>query len=256
MSGAARPALPALLIDLDGTLVDTVAVWHAAYLVLAEEIGVEAPEDLWPRVAGRSMRASLDVFGDAIAESDADAVVTRLVAIAADGLGPAGDGGAGREAGWRWLPGARELLATLRPTAEVDEHTERPRVALVTSAWRAFTVPLLEAALGGPDAVAATFDALVCGDDVRDGKPAPESHLRAAALLDADPEACLVIEDSPTGVAAAEAAGMVTLVVPHAGPVAPAPGRELRDDLVGLTLADLAAVHARLRSSASGTTTD
>lgn len=241
MSGTARPAVPALLIDLDGTLVDTVAVWHAAYLVLAEELGVVAPEDLWPRVAGRSMRASLDVFGDAVAEADLDTVVGRLVAIAADGLG----------SGWRWLPGARELLATLRPTAEFDEHTERPRVALVTSAWRAFTVPLLEAALGGPEHVAATFDALVCGDDVRDGKPAPESHLRAAALLDADPEACLVIEDSPTGVAAAEAAGMVTLVVPHAGPVAPAPGRELRDDLVGLTLADLAAVHARLRSSAT-----
>ena len=252
MSGVARPTaspLAALLIDLDGTLVDTVDVWHAAYLVLAEELGVTAPADLWPRVAGRSMRASLDVFGDAIAEGDADAAVARLVAIAADGLGPAGVGGAGREAGWRWLPGARELLATLRPPVADDGPAVRPRVALVTSAWRAFTVPLLEAALGGPEHVAATFDALVCGDDVRDGKPAPESHLRAAALLDADPEACLVIEDSPTGVAAAEAAGMVTLVVPHAGPVAPAVGRELRDDLVGLTLVDLAAMHARLRSS-------
>ena len=238
MSGVARPVVPALLIDLDGTRVDTVAVWHAAYLVLAKELGVVAPEDLWPRVAGRSMRASLDVFGDAVAGADLDAVVGRLVAIAADGLGT----------GWHWLPGAHELLATLRPTATDGE---QPRVALVTSAWRAFTVPLLEAALGGPEAVAATFDVLVCGDDVREGKPAPESHLRAAALLDADPEGCLVIEDSPTGVAAAEAAGMVTLVVPHAGPVAPAPGRELRGDLVGLTFDDLVTVHARLRSNAS-----
>ena len=266
MNGAARPALPALLIDLDGTLVDTVTVWYDAYLVLAEELGVAAPADLWPRVAGRSMRASLDVFGDAVAETDLDTVVARLVAIATDGLRPAADRSARREAGWRWLPGARELLATLRPAADATADAgpdgadgtdgTRPRVALVTSAWRAFTVPLLEAALGDPAAVAATFDAIVCGDDVRDGKPAPESHLRAAALLDADPEACLVIEDSPTGVAAAEAAGMVTLVVPHAGPVAPAPGRALRDDLVGLTLTDLAALHARLRSNATDGSTD
>ena len=242
MSDDARPAVPALLIDLDGTLVDTIAVWHAAYLALADELGVSAPADLWPRVAGRSMRASLDVFGDAIAEPDLDTVVARLVAIAADGLrSPDGT------AGWRWLPGARELLQMLRSAGVAD--ADRPRVALVTSAWRAFTLPLLGSALGGPAMVAATFDAVVCGDDVRDGKPSPESHLRAAALLDVDATSCLVIEDSPTGVAAADAAGMVTLVVPHAGPVPPAPGRALRDDLVGLTLDDLTALHARLRSS-------
>ena len=234
------PAGPALLIDLDGTLVDTVAVWHAAYLRLADELDVTPPADLWPRVAGRSMRASLDVFGPTLDAHDPDLLVTRLVRIAADGLTEDG-------AGLRWLPGARELLATLRPS-----DGPRPRVALVTSAWRAFTLPLLDVALGGRAAVEAAFDVLVCGDDVVQGKPAPESHLRAAALLDVAPTDCLVIEDSPTGVAAAEAAGMVALVVPHAGPVAPGPGRALRDDLVGLTLADLARLHARLRSSGVG----
>jgi HAD superfamily hydrolase (TIGR01509 family) len=230
---------PALLIDLDGTLVDTVAAWHAAYLRLADELGVAAPADLWPRVAGRSMRASLEVYGDAATAHDADALIGRLVALASEGMTA--------DAGWSWLPGARELLTTLRTHAGT-----RPRVALVTSAWRAFTLPLLSAALGGADAVDATFDAIVCGDDVTDGKPAPESHLRAAALLDVAPEDCLVIEDSPTGVAAAEAAGMVVLVVPHAGPATPAAGREVRGDLVGLTVLDLAEMHARLRSGVAG----
>jgi HAD superfamily hydrolase (TIGR01509 family) len=230
---------PAFLVDLDGTLVDTVATWHAAYLGLADELGVAAPSDLWPRVAGRSMRASLEVFGDTAVAQDPDGSIARLVTLAAEGITP--------EAGWSWLPGARELLTTLRP-----QGGPRPRVALVTSAWRAFTLPLLSAALGGADVVRATFDAIVCGDDVTEGKPAPDSHLRAAALLDVAAADCLVIEDSPTGVAAAEAAGMVTLVVPHAGPVAPAAGRAVRDDLVGLTLADLTAMHARLRSGASG----
>lgn len=235
---------PAVLIDLDGTLVDTVALWHAAYLRLAEELGVIAPDDLWPRVAGRNMRASLDVFGPAVNDHDPDALVARLVASAAGAI-DATDAADATD-GWHWLPGARELLATLRPP-----HGPRPRVALVTSAWRAFTLPLLAAALGGAAHVASTFDAVVCGDDVTEGKPAPESFLRAAALLGAAPKDCLVIEDSPTGVAAVEAAGMVVLAVPHAGPVPPAPGREVRDTLAGLTLPDLRAVHARLRSSAT-----
>ena len=239
MSIAVGPDVPALLIDLDGTLVNTSARWYAAYLALADEFGVEAPADLWPRVAGRSMRASLDVFGEAVAAHDPDTLVGRLVTMAAVRPGDDTDG----PAGWHWLPGARELLATLRPPSG-----SRARVALVTSAWRAFTLPLLAAALGGERRISDTFDVIVCGDDVSDGKPAPESHLRAAALLGAAAEECLVIEDSPTGVAAAEAAGMVVLAVPHAGAIDAAPGRAVRSDLVALTLADLAALHARLRS--------
>lgn len=255
MSGSDRAAPPALLIDLDGTLLDTVEVWLAAYLALADELGVAAPVDLWPRVAGRNMHASLDVFGTAIAEADRDRAVARLVAIAASSLASTTVPLADRTPAWRWLAGARELLRTVAPDADADAGQDpggcRPRVALVTSAWRAFTVPLLETALGGPSIVDRTFHAIVCGDDVRDGKPAPESHLRAAALLDTDPQDCLVIEDSPTGVAAAEAAGMVTLVVPHAGPVATAARREFRTDLVGLTIEELTAIHTRLRSGAA-----
>lgn len=223
--------LQAVLLDLDGTLVDTVGVWHAAYLRLADELGVDAPEDLWPRVAGRSMRASLEVFGPA-AEHEPDRLVARLVTLAAGSLGD--------QQGWAWLPGARELLIALR-----SSEREGPSVALVTSAWRAFTLPLLHRALEG---MPAMFDTVVCGDDVAEGKPAPDSHLQAAAALGVAPEDCLVVEDSPTGVAAAESAGMVVLAVPHAGPVPPAPGRAVRDDLQGLTLDTLTALHARLRS--------
>jgi HAD superfamily hydrolase (TIGR01509 family) len=226
----------AVLLDLDGTLVDTVGVWHAAYLRLADELGFTAPEDLWSQVAGRSMHASLDVFGAATSDHDPDELVARIVAHAAVGLRP--------DSGWSWLPGARELLAVLRAAPQPS-----PTLALVTSAWRGFTGPLLSVALG--DTAAATFDAVVCGDDVSVGKPAPESHLRAARLLGVAPEDCLVIEDSPTGVAAAEAAGMVVLAVPHAGPIAPAPGRAVRATLEGLSLEDLAALHARLRSGAT-----
>ena len=54
---------------------------------------------------------------------------------------------------------------------------------------------------------------VVTGDQVEDGKPHPEAYLTAAARLGVDPAACVAIEDSPTGVASARAAGCV--VVPR-----------------------------------------
>jgi pseudouridine-5'-monophosphatase len=61
-----------------------------------------------------------------------------------------------------------------------------------------------------------TFDAIVCGDDPRcgRGKPAPDIFLVAAADLSARPADCVVVEDSPAGVAAARAAGMQVVAVP------------------------------------------
>ena len=234
----------AVLLDLDGTLIDTVDVWRAAYLRLGGELGVALAEDFWPRIAGRSMTASLTVFGAAAAAHGPDRLVARLVQAAADRL-------ALEPPRWHWLPGARALV-TLLGGARFD--AGGPMTALVTSAWRAFTVPLLDAALGGAGgrAAAGAFDAVVNGDDVVRGKPAPDAYLRAAALLGVAPARCLVIEDSPTGVAAAEAAGMVVLAVPHAGPITAAPGRAVRADLEGLTLLEIDALYTRLRSEVGG----
>jgi len=236
--GADAPA--AVLIDLDGTLLDTVDVWHDAYRRLADELGIELAHGFWPTIAGRSMRDSLSVFGPSAHAHDPDVLVGRLVTIAAESLtrSTARD----TAPGWRWLPGAHELLGLLWAD------TPGPATALVTSAWRSFTMPLLDAATSDRS---RTFDAVVCGDDVARSKPHPDPYLHAAALLGVDPADCLVIEDSPTGVTAAEAAGMVVLAVPHAGPVTASAGRMVRDDLVGLTLEDVCELHARLRSEAA-----
>jgi len=227
----------AVLLDLDGTLIDTVGVWHSAYVELAAELHVLLPDDFWSSIAGRSMVDSLRVFGPAVDQHDPDALVRRLVARAAEGLDRRGT------VDWSWMPGAPDLLDLLWSPTAADP--ARPATAVVTSAWRAFTDPLLAAALGER---AGAFGAIVCGDEVPRSKPSPDPYLRAAELLGVDPQDCLVIEDSPTGVLAAESAGMVVLAVPHAGPITPAAGRAVRSDLVGLTLPDLIALHARLRS--------
>lgn len=58
------------------------------------------------------------------------------------------------------------------------------------------------------------FAAIVGGDEVPHGKPAPDIFLAAAARLGATPAGCLVLEDSEAGVRAAHAAGMQSIIVP------------------------------------------
>ena len=75
--------------------------------------------------------------------------------------------------------------------------------ALVTMSWRRLVDAVVE------ELAPIHFDAVVTGDDVRDGKPHPEPYLRRRAALGVDPTECVAIEDSPTGVASATAAGCV-----------------------------------------------
>ena len=61
-----------------------------------------------------------------------------------------------------------------------------------------------------------SMSATVTGDEVAKGKPAPDIFLKAAARLGVDPARCLVFEDSPLGIAGAQAAGMLTVALPDA----------------------------------------
>jgi beta-phosphoglucomutase-like phosphatase (HAD superfamily) len=87
------------------------------------------------------------------------------------------------------------------------------------------------------------FDALVCAEDVAATKPDPEPYLLAAKLLGADPGRCFALEDSPNGVASAEAAGCRVIAVPSLVPIELAPGRlvvrsllDLQADASGVSL--------------------
>ena len=65
------------------------------------------------------------------------------------------------------------------------------------------------------------FETLVGGDEVANGKPAPDIFLTAAARLGVLPDGCMVLEDSEAGIQAAHAAGMLPVMVPDVKPPSP-----------------------------------
>ena len=84
-------------------------------------------------------------------------------------------------------------------------------VALVSSSYRV----LVDAALAhGPSLGWGPWALTLSGDEVAHGKPHPEPYLTAARRLGVDPARCVVLEDSPAGVASGEAAGCAVVAVP------------------------------------------
>ena len=213
--------LQAVLWDMDGTIVDTEPYWFAAEHAVVAEHGDYWSDDLARSVVGFDLLDSgrfmiehggVRLTPHEIVELLLDSVVTELK----------------REVPWR--PGARELLADVR-TAGIP-------TALVTMSWRRFADEVVNALPTG------SFDVSVVGEDVERGKPHPDAYLLAAERLGVDITKCVAIEDSPTGVASALAAGAIVLAVPHHVDVPmrhDVNGRMIRrETLAGITAAELA----------------
>lgn len=220
----------AVLCDMDGTLVDSEKLWDVAMDALYDRLGgLLTPAVRASTVGGCAQNTMRIVYDDLGLELDPAAMADSANWLH-DYTGELFD------AGLPWCDGARELLDELAAAAMP--------IALVTNTPRM----LAERALGSIGR--HYFAAVVCGDEVPSGKPAPDPYLRAAQLLDLDPRWCLAVEDSPTGVAAAEAAGCAVLVVPNAVPVPDGPRRHHVESLTGLGLADLHQICAQLTAPA------
>jgi HAD superfamily hydrolase (TIGR01509 family) len=207
----------AVLFDMDGTLVDSEKVWDVGLAELAAHYGGTLSAAARRSMVGTSMVESMGILHSDLAQPwrDAAASTAWLEARVMELFG----------AGLVWRPGARQLLSAVRAAGIPT--------ALVTATRR----PLVEVALRtiGPE----NFDAVVCGDEVMRTKPHPEPYLAAAELLAAPIGRCVAIEDSPTGVASATAAGAVVLAVPSEVVLEPGEGVTVVDSLLDIDVAFL-----------------
>jgi HAD superfamily hydrolase (TIGR01509 family) len=226
--------LDAVMFDMDGLLVDSEPLWFLAeQAVMSRLAGPWSPGDQQVLVGG-SLEATVSYLLSKGTRSAPRATVARwLIETMVDLLAtqplPV-------------MPGAVELLSEVR-AADLPH-------ALVTSSEPEI-VDVVLSRLG-----AGAFPVVVCAADVANTKPDPEIYLLAADKLGVEPRRSIALEDSPNGVAAAEAAGYLAVAVPSVVPIPPGPHRVVLDTLAGLTLDDLARMTVGGTPSVGGTPPD
>lgn len=212
--GAGLPA--AVFWDMDGTLVDTEPYWITAEHAIVEEAGGVWNDEYAHQLVGNDLMVSAEFIRDnSPVELDPVEIVEELlrrVVVQVREHVP-------------WRPGAVELLEALGAAGVPN--------ALVTMSWRSLADSVVSSLPEG------TFAAVITGDEVEHGKPHPEPYLAAARALGVEVADCVAIEDSPTGVRSAVAAGVPTIAVPHVVPVPVTVGAVQVPSLRGLTPTDL-----------------
>jgi HAD superfamily hydrolase (TIGR01509 family) len=182
----------AVLLDMDGTLLDTERVYLAGLGAALTAFGYHdgvAIGHAMIGIPGPECEVMLrDHYGADFPMPDFNAVFgARCGDILRDGM--------------PLKPGALELLDALRAAG--------CPTALVTSSSRRTAEQHL--ALGG---IRDYFETVLTRDDVARGKPSPDLYLLAAETLRVPPHACVAIEDSNPGIAAAHSAGAIAIMVP------------------------------------------
>lgn len=176
-------AFGAFLFDMDGTILSSIAAAERSWAAWARKHGINV-ESFLPTIHG--MRAIETIGRLNLPGIDVMAEVEALTQAEFDDV-----------EGIESIAGAIAFLDALPPE----------RWAIVTSAPRRLALRRLEAA-GLP-----VPQLMVTGEDVANGKPAPDCFLLAASKLGLSPADCLVFEDAPAGIQAAEAAGTKVVVV-------------------------------------------
>jgi beta-phosphoglucomutase-like phosphatase (HAD superfamily) len=184
------PTFSAVICDMDGLLLDTESIYRLAWQKAASEQGYSISDELYMSLLGLRTEEAYErlscrfghAFNSALFHSRSNYYWEDYVSL-----------GVPQKSG---LP----LLLDFLNGYKISK-------AIATSSPR-------EKALSSLGEIVTQFDAIVTGDDVKEGKPAPEIFLEAARRLNVLPARCIVLEDSPVGIEAANRAGMIPIMVP------------------------------------------
>jgi HAD superfamily hydrolase (TIGR01509 family) len=188
-----RTGLKAVILDMDGLMLDTEPIYRLAVQRAAADLGYRIDDDFYATLLGLNYA---DTEGELARAFGTDFPLSSFGIRCAEHWRTYV-----REHGIPRKPGLTELLDLL------DDLGTPKAVATSSSqeaAWYSLRVAGLEGRLG----------CVITSDQVERGKPAPDLFLAAAAELNVLPTQCLAFEDSDAGVIAACAAGMLTIMVP------------------------------------------
>jgi HAD superfamily hydrolase (TIGR01509 family) len=190
-----RLELSAIIFDMDGLMFDTERIAQLAWYRAAADYGYELTEPIYLGVIGLNSRDVETYFRQSISNIFPFTEIYRRKQQYVDELLT--------QEGLPLKPGLLELL-------EFILELSIPNAVASSTTKELVTRNLSRAGL--------QFDVVVGGDEVKNGKPAPDIFLTAARQLHASPERCLVLEDSDTGIKAAHAAGMIPVMIPDIKP--------------------------------------
>jgi beta-phosphoglucomutase len=181
--------ISAVIFDLDGVIVSTDEYHYQAWKQISDQEGIEFNSEINERLRGVSRMESLEIIlsrsDKSYSENEKLDLADRKNEIYRELLNKLSPNDI--------LPGVINLLLTLK--------ARDIKVAIGSSSKN---TPFILEKIG----IAANFDAVADGNDIKNSKPDPEVFLLAAERLGVEPEKCIVVEDAEAGVEAAIAAGM------------------------------------------------
>lgn len=212
-----------ILLDMDGTLLDSERACLRAYQEAAQEHGIELPTALFISMIGYRSDIGYRLLREGL---PGNAPVEAIIASAQRRYHAMIEG-----------PGI-PARAGVVPLLEWVQHVGLPCAVATSSRTDAAEQKLTRAGLRG------FVGPVIGGEQVAHSKPAPDIYEKAAAELGLRPEHCLAVEDSPTGLQSAAAAGCQAFLVPDLAPSPP----EIAA-LAHEVFADMAALHEALQQA-------
>lgn len=179
------PHIKALIFDMDGTLLNTIAIHYKAWETVCHKYNIEVTKEYFFALTGRPV---LEIARSLIRDFNAQVAPETLLKEKEE-----------------LVSRDNRKIELIEPVAQlVIDNSGRLPMAIGTGSNREKALMMLEKA-----GMLHYFDHIVTADDVENHKPHPETFLKCASRMGIDPQYCQVFEDGPAGLQAAQTAGMV-----------------------------------------------